>query len=87
MQGCFYPNCMNLTLVNFLFLFPGWFIQSTQAPGTQAHSGLFPIDIYRRRMDIRNPFSIGMSFRMTYVMTELWRFTANFTLQFLPLDR
>ena len=87
MQGCCFRKIMSLTLVDFLFLFPGRFVQSAQAPCTQVNLGLFPIDIYRRRMDVRQPFTVGMSFRMAYVMTELWRFTANFTLQFIPLDR
>ncbi|OGN89505.1 MAG: hypothetical protein A2158_07260 [Chloroflexi bacterium RBG_13_46_14] len=82
-----FPHNTGLILVNFLFLFPGWFIQSAQAPGTHVNLGLLPIDIYRCRMDIRYPFTIGMSLRMADIMTELRGFAANFTLQFLPLDR
>jgi hypothetical protein len=38
-------------------------------------------------MDIGHPFAVGMTLRMTDIMTELWRFTADFTLHFVPLDR
>lgn len=64
-------------------------MESTQAACTQVHTGRLPVDIDCCRMDIRYPFPIGMPLRMTYVMTELWRFTANITFHFIiiPLDR
>ena len=50
------------------------FIVSTQTPGTQIKPFLLAIYIKGRRVNVRHPAALGMTFGMTHIMTELGRF-------------
>ncbi len=49
---------------------------SAQAPGAHVKAYRFTVFYYCSRVDIGHPTPVGMAFRMTYIMTELRRFTA-----------
>ena len=60
----------------------GSLVMGAQAAGAEIEPGGFAIDFDSHRVRIGVRTLIGMAFRMANVMTELWRFAADITLQF-----
>jgi hypothetical protein len=52
-----------------------YFILRTQAACAKIKSFRFSIDNENDRMDIRQPFTLGMALGMADIMPELWYFT------------
>jgi hypothetical protein len=54
----------------------GYFVLSTQAPGTQVEAFCLTVYGYFGGMDVGPPHPVGVAFGMADVMTELRRFSA-----------